>query len=120
LKLARMVDSYDARLSPDIHLRRSVALDAGADRRGALLADVPIRHAARGEDPMIGNGDGPRPIWIPGHARRHQRTADLDIRWMPACQCGWTFYSSVRSLRIAHRTHGYHLDRVHTARGALS
>lgn len=35
---------------------------------------------------------------------------------MPACQCGWAFYTSVRSLRIAHRTHGYHLDRVHAAR----
>jgi hypothetical protein len=65
---------------------------------------------------MYSNGDGPRPSWIPGHARRHHRTADLDVRWMPACQCGWAFYSSVRSLRIAHRTHGYHLDRVHAAR----
>jgi hypothetical protein len=60
--------------------------------------------------------DGPRPSWIPGHARRHQRTYELDIRWMPACQCGWMFYASVRSLRIAHRTHGYHLDRVYTSR----
>jgi hypothetical protein len=25
------------------------------------------------------------------------------------------FYSSVRSLRIADRTHGFHLDRVHAA-----
>jgi hypothetical protein len=70
--------------------------------------------------PMSINGDGPRPSWIPGHARRHQRTADLDVRWMPACQCGWSFYSSVRSLRIANRTHGYHLDRVHLARTASS
>ncbi len=61
------------------------------------------------------NGDGPRPSWIPGHARRHQRTAELDARWMPACQCGWAFYASVRSLRIADRTHGFHLDRVHLA-----
>ena len=65
---------------------------------------------------MSTNGDGPRPSWIPGHARRHQRTSDLDVRWLPGCQCGWTFYSSVRSLRIAHRTHGFHLDRVHSAR----
>jgi hypothetical protein len=66
------------------------------------------------------NGDGPRPSWIPGHARRHQRTADLDVRWVPACQCGWAFYTSVRSLRVAHRTHGFHLDRVHLARTASS
>jgi hypothetical protein len=45
--------------------------------------------------------DGPRPSWIPGHARRHQRTGELDTRWMPACQCGWAFYASVRTLRIA-------------------
>ena len=74
----------------------------------------------KGEHAMSINGDGPRPSWIPGHARQHKRTADLDVRWMPACQCGWTFYSSVRSLRIAHRTHGYHLDRVHSARSASS
>ena len=30
---------------------------------------------------------------------------------MPACQCGWVFYASVRNLRIADRTHGFHLDR---------
>jgi hypothetical protein len=65
---------------------------------------------------MIANGDHPRPFRIAGHARRHQRTGDLDIRWMPACQCGWAFYSSVRSLRIADRTHGFHLDRVHSVR----
>ena len=35
---------------------------------------------------------------------------------MPACQCGWTFYSSVRSLRIADRTYRYHLDRVYASR----
>jgi hypothetical protein len=58
----------------------------------------------------------PRPAWIPGHARRHQRCGDLDTRWMPACQCGWTFYASVRSLRIADRTHGFHLDRIHASR----
>jgi hypothetical protein len=58
---------------------------------------------------------GPRPNWIPGHSRRHERTVELDSRWIPACQCGWAFYSSVRSLRIADRTHGFHLDRVHTA-----
>jgi hypothetical protein len=58
-------------------------------------------------------GDRPRPTWIPGHARRHQRTGELNNRWMPACQCGWMFYASVSSLRIAHRTHGYHLDKVH-------
>ena len=34
---------------------------------------------------------------------------------MPACQCGWVFYASVRTLRIADRTHGFHLDRVHPA-----
>jgi hypothetical protein len=60
--------------------------------------------------------DDPRPVWIRGHARRHQRTADMDTRWMPACQCGWAFYSSVRTLRIADRTHGFHLDRVHASR----
>jgi hypothetical protein len=69
---------------------------------------------------MSSNGDGPRPSWIPGHARQHQRTGDLDARWKPACQCGWTIYASVRSLRIAHRTHGFHLDRVHSARIATS
>jgi hypothetical protein len=58
---------------------------------------------------------GPRPNWIPGHARRHQRADELDTRWMPACQCGWAFYASVRSLRVADRTHGFHLDRVHAA-----
>jgi len=25
-------------------------------------------------------GDGPRPSWIPGHARRHERTGELDTR----------------------------------------
>jgi hypothetical protein len=35
---------------------------------------------------------------------------------MPACQCGWAFYASVRTLRIADRTHGFHLDRVHSGR----
>jgi len=40
---------------------------------------------------------------------------------MPACQCGWAFYASVRTLRIADRTHGFHLDRVHSSRqGAAS
>jgi hypothetical protein len=39
---------------------------------------------------------------------------------MPACQCGWTFYATVRSLRIAHRTHGFHLDRVHASRVAVT
>ena len=58
----------------------------------------------------------PRPSWIPGHARRHGRTGELDTRWMPACQCGWSFYASVRTLRIADRTHGFHLDRVHSSR----
>jgi hypothetical protein len=62
--------------------------------------------------------DDPRPAWIPGHAKRHQRTGDLDTRWLPACRCGWMFYSSVRSLRVADRTYGYHLDRVHAARNA--
>lgn len=57
----------------------------------------------------------PRPVWIPGHARRHHRAGELNTRWVPACQCGWAFYSSVRSLRIADRTHGFHLDRVHAA-----
>ena len=52
---------------------------------------------------MFMNGDGPRPSWIRGHARRHQRTGELDARWMPGCQCGWAFYASVRSLRIADR-----------------
>jgi hypothetical protein len=35
---------------------------------------------------------------------------------MPACQCGWVFYASVRNLRVADRTHGFHLDRVHSSR----
>jgi hypothetical protein len=35
---------------------------------------------------------------------------------VPACQCGWTFYATVRTLRIADRTHGFHLDRVHSGR----
>jgi len=39
---------------------------------------------------------------------------------MPACQCGWMFYASVRNLRIADRTHGFHLDRVHADRTAAS
>jgi hypothetical protein len=56
---------------------------------------------------------GPRPAWIPGHAHRHRRAGELDSCWMPACQCGWAFHSSVRSLRIADRTHGFHLDRVY-------
>ena len=56
------------------------------------------------------------PYRIPGHARRHQRTGDMDTRWMPACQCGWSFYASVRTLRVADRTHGFHLDRVHSSR----
>ena len=71
---------------------------------------------AGGIDLMTLQGDGPRPAWIPGHARRHKRTSDMDTRWMPACQCGWTFYASVRTLRIADRTHGFHLDRVHAGR----
>jgi hypothetical protein len=70
----------------------------------------------KGEHSMSMNGDGPRPSWIPGHARRHQRTGELDTRWMPAYQCGWAFYASVRTLRIADRTHGFHLDRVHSSR----
>jgi hypothetical protein len=35
---------------------------------------------------------------------------------MPACQCGWSFYATVRTQRIADRTHGFHLDRVHRGR----
>jgi len=42
-------------------------------------------------------------------------TAELDTSWIPTCQCGWAFHSSGRSLRIADRTHGFHLDRVHAA-----
>jgi hypothetical protein len=71
-------------------------------------------HMAQLRHPIY--SDHPRPAWIRGHARRHQRTADMDTRWMPACQCGWTFYASVRSLRIADRTHGFHLDRVYSSR----
>jgi len=67
--------------------------------------------------PMSTLGAGPRPTWIPGHARRHERTGELDNRWMPACQCGWAFYASVRTLRVADRTHGFHLDREHSSRG---
>ncbi len=70
----------------------------------------------KGEHPMSVHDDGPRPSWIRGHARRHQRTGELDTRWMPACQCGWAFYASVRTLRIADRTHGFHLDRVYSSR----
>jgi hypothetical protein len=33
-----------------------------------------------------------------------------------ACQCGWAFYASVRTLRIADRTHGFNLDKVHASR----
>ena len=66
--------------------------------------------------PAHSNGTGPRPAWIPGHARRHQRSGELATRWMPACQCGWRFYSTVQTLRIADRTHGFHLDRVHNGR----
>jgi hypothetical protein len=62
------------------------------------------------------DGHGPRPTWIPGHARRHQRSGEPHICWMPACQCGWTFYSTVRTLRVAARTHGFHLDQVHAGR----
>jgi hypothetical protein len=69
---------------------------------------------------MAFRGIDPRPPWIPGHARRHQRTGELGARWMPACQCGWTFYASVRNLRIADRTHGFHLDRVHASRMSAS
>jgi hypothetical protein len=65
---------------------------------------------------MSANGSGPRPPWILGHARRHRRTGETQPRWMPACRCGWSFYSTVRSLRIADRTHGFHLDRVHASR----
>lgn len=64
----------------------------------------------------FGSDQSPRPSWIPGLARRHQRTGELDTRWMPACQCGWTFYASVRTLRITDRTHGFHLDGVHSSR----
>ena len=64
----------------------------------------------------IANASGPRPAWIPGHARRHRRTGEPEARWVPACECGWAFDSSVRTLRIAHRTHGFHLDRVHSGR----
>ena len=59
---------------------------------------------------------GPRPSRIPGHRRSHLRASNQDTRWVPACQCGWTFYSSVRSLRIADRTYRYHLDRVYASR----
>jgi len=64
----------------------------------------------------FGSDQNPRPSWVPGLARRRQRTGELDTRWMPACQCGWTFYASVRTLRIADRTHGFHLDWVHSSR----
>jgi hypothetical protein len=35
---------------------------------------------------------------------------------MPACQCGWAFYATVRTLRISNRTYGFHLRRVHSSR----
>jgi hypothetical protein len=91
------------------------ACQTGASRPGAAASLID-----EGELRMSMNGDGPRPSWIPGHARRHERTGELDTRWMPACQCGWTFYASVRTLRIADRTHGFHLDRVHSSRSAVS
>jgi hypothetical protein len=54
---------------------------------------------------MTTQADGSCPSWIPpGHARRHERTDELDIHWMQSCERGWTFYATVRSLRIAHRT----------------
>jgi hypothetical protein len=56
----------------------------------------------------------PRPARLPGHARRHQRFGGLDARWRPACQCGWTFYTTVRTLRVADRTYGFHLDHVYS------
>jgi hypothetical protein len=65
---------------------------------------------------MSAIGSGPRPARIAGHARRHLRAGDQGTRWVPACQCGWSFYSTVRTLRIADRTHGFHLDRVHSGR----
>ena len=54
-------------------------------------------------------GDGSRPTSIAG-------TSELETRWMPACQGGWAFYASVWTLRVADRTHGFHLDRVHASR----
>jgi hypothetical protein len=103
LTLVRVAVTENARIgSINSTCRRSVA------GRGGIMTALGVN---------LGSGNGPRPSWIPGHARRHQRTGELDTRWMPACQCGWAFYSSVRSLRIADRTHGYHLDRVHFSRG---
>lgn len=65
---------------------------------------------------MPADGNGPRPAWMLGHARRHRRTGETQPRWMPACQCGWSFYSTVRTQRIADRTRGLHLDQVHEGR----
>jgi hypothetical protein len=87
----------------------------------AVAQDLPAsgqKHDDQEEPDMPADVTGPRPTWIPGHARRHQRCGDLDTRWMPACQCGWAFRASVRTLRIADRTHGFHLDRVHASRAS--
>jgi hypothetical protein len=62
----------------------------------------------------------PRPARVPGHARRHRRSGELDARWMPACQCGWTFHTTVRTLRIADRTYGFHLDHVYSKASSAS
>jgi hypothetical protein len=86
-------------------------------QRSTRTRTVDLGPARQGGTPMSTLGAGPRPTWIPGHARRHERTGELDNRWMPACQCGWAFYASVRTLRVADRTHGFHLDRVHSSRG---
>lgn len=85
-------------------------------QRSTGTRTVDLGQCDKGGTRMSILGDGPRPTWIPGHARRHERSGELDTRWMPACQCGWAFYASVRTLRIADRTHGFHLDRVHASR----
>ena len=69
---------------------------------------------------MTDPNSGARPAWIPGHARRHRRAGELDTGWMPACPCGWAFNSSIGSLRVADRTHGFQLDRVHAAQVAAT
>jgi hypothetical protein len=56
------------------------------------------------------------PSWIPGHARRHERTDKLDIHWMPSYERGWTFQAKSADFVSRIEPHGYHLDKVHAAR----
>jgi hypothetical protein len=77
--------------------RPSAELDTGGAPPWASAIAVPVRVASQ-----------PPPV--------HLRAGGRGTRRVPACQCGWTFYATVRTLRIADRTHGIHLDRVHSGR----